>query len=101
MKSYLSTIARNCTYNRLKQNKQELEYDDQILNKQGYKEYEFDQMLIIEEKIQQLTDQEKEIFHLYYIEGYKIREIAKMKKQKINHMKVKLYRIRKKLRRKE
>ena len=36
MKSYLSTIARNCTYNRLKQNKQEIEYDDQILNNQGY-----------------------------------------------------------------
>ena len=39
-------------------------------------------MLIIEEKMKQLTDQEKEIFHLYYIEGYKIKEIAKMKNQK-------------------
>ena len=44
-------------------------------------------------------DQEKEIFHLYYIEGYKIKEIAKMKNQKTNYMKVKLHRIRKKLRR--
>ena len=101
MKSYLSTIAKNCTYNRLKQNNQYLEYDDQILNEQGYKEDEFDRILIIEEKMKQLTDQEKEIFHLYYIEGYKIKEIAKMKNYKTNHMKVKLHRIRKKLRRKE
>lgn len=49
--------------------------------------------------MKQLTDQEKEIFHLYYIEGYKIKEIAKMKNQKTNYMKVKLHRIRKKLRR--
>ena len=56
-------------------------------------------VLIIEEKMKQLTDQEKEIFHLYYIEGYKIKEIAKMKNQKTNYMKVKLHRIRKKLRR--
>lgn len=101
MKSYLSTIAKNCTYNKLKQNKQYIEYDDRVLNKQGYKEIEFDQILIIEEKMKRLTDQEKEIFHLYYIEGYKVKEIAKMKNQKTNHMKVQLHRIRKKLRRKE
>ena len=81
IKSYLASIAKNCTYNKLKQINQYLEYDDQLLNKQGYKEDEFDYMLIIEEKMKQLTDQEKEIFHLYYIEGYKIKEIAKMKNQ--------------------
>ena len=75
MKAYLATIAKNCTYNKLKQNKQYIEYDDQILNEQGYKEDEFNRMLIIEEKIKRLTDQEKELFHLYYIEGYKIKEI--------------------------
>lgn len=99
IKSYLASIAKNCTYNKLRQINQYLEYDDQLLNKQGYKEDEFDYMLIIEEKMKQLTDQEKEIFHLYYIEGYKIKEIAKMKNQKTNYMKVKLHRIRKKLRR--
>ncbi len=101
MKAYLTPIAKNCTYNKLKQNKQYIEYDDQILNEQGYKEDDFNRMLIIEEKIKRLTDQEKELFHLYYIEGYKIKEIAKMKNQKTNYTKVKLHRIRKKLRRKE
>lgn len=42
MKSYLSIIAKNCTYNKLKQNKQYIEYDDWILNEQGCKEDEFD-----------------------------------------------------------
>ncbi len=38
-------------------------------------------MLLIEEKMQHLTDDE--IFQLYYIEGYKIKEIAKIKRQLI------------------
>lgn len=55
IKSYLASIAKNCTYNKLRQINQYLEYDDQLLNKQGYKEDEFDYMLIIEEKMKQLT----------------------------------------------
>lgn len=102
IKSYLAVIAKNCTYNKLKQAKQYIEYNDQILNKYRYfQKDDFNYMLIIEEKMQRLTDEEKEIFQLYYIEGYKIKEIAKIKKQKTNYMKVKLHRIRKKLRRKE
>ncbi len=101
IKAYLATIAKNCNYNKLKQIKQYLEYDDYILNTQGYKEDDFNRMLIIEEKMGKLTIEEREIFHLYYINGYKIKEIAKIKGLKINHIKVKLYRIRKKLRRKE
>ena len=61
MKAYLATIAKNCTYNKLKQNKQYIEYDDQILNEQGYKEDEFNRMLIIEEKIKQLNELKKEV----------------------------------------
>lgn len=101
IKSYLAVITKNCTYNKLKQTKQYVEYNDQILNNQGYYQEDFNYMLLIEEKMQHLTDDEKEIFQLYYIEGYKIKEIAKIKKQKTNYMKVKLHRIRKKLRRKE
>lgn len=102
IKSYLAVIAKNCTYNKLKQAKQYIEYNDQILNKYRYfQKDDFNYMLIIEEKMQRLTDEEKEIFQLYYIEGYKIKEIAKIKKQKTSYMKVKLYRIRKRLRRKE
>lgn len=102
IKSYLAVIAKNCTYNKLKQAKQYIEYNDQILNKYRYfQKDDFNYMLIIEEKMQRLTDEEKEIFQLYYIEGYKIKEIAKIKKQKTNYMKVKLHRIRKKLGRKE
>lgn len=84
IKSYLAVIAKNCTYNKLKQAKQYIEYNDQILNKYRYfQKDDFNYMLIIEEKMQRLTDEEKEIFQLYYIEGYKIKEIAKIKNKKL------------------
>lgn len=74
IKSYLAVIAKNCTYNKLKQAKQYIKYNDQILNKYRYfQKDDFNYMLIIEEKMQRLTDEEKEIFQLYYIEGYKIK----------------------------
>lgn len=62
IKSYLAVIAKNCTYNKLKQAKQYIEYNDQILNKYRYfQKDDFNYMLIIEEKMQRLTDEKKEV----------------------------------------
>lgn len=98
LKSYLSAIARNTTYSHLKQKKIDIEYDDERLN--GLKQYDFDTLLIVEEKLKCLTQEEKELFCLYYVDGYKMKEIAKYKHLKLTNIKVKMYRIRKKLKEK-
>ena len=53
--------------------------------------------LITEEKINKQTDLEQNICELYYIKGLKIKEISKLINKNISYIKVKLYRIRKKL----
>lgn len=98
LKSYLSVIAKNITYNKLKHKRIDIEYDDQKIN--GLKQTDFDTILIIEEKLKSLSQEEKEIFCLYYVDGYKIKEIAEYKGMKISNVKIKLYRIRKKLKEK-
>lgn len=95
LKSYLATIAKNCTYYKLRTNKNNYEYDDNL--KQEIYIPNLDNTLIIEEKINKLNDLEQNIFELYYIKGLKIKEISKLINKNISYIKVKLYRIRKKL----
>lgn len=97
-KSYLSVIAKNTTYNKLKNKRIDIEYDDQKLH--DLKQLNFNTLLIIDEKLSLLTQEEKEIFCLYYVDGYKIKEIAEYKHMKISNVKIKLYRMRKKLKEK-
>ncbi len=49
------------------------------------------------EELQLLKEDERNILYLYYYEGYKIKEIAKILKQKQNTVNSKLTRARKKL----
>ena len=49
------------------------------------------------EELQLLKEDERNILYLYYYEGYKIKEIAKILKQKQNTINSKLTRARKKL----
>lgn len=93
LKSYLASVARNCTYKKLKERKIDIEYDDNLYNQDIY----FDKMLIIDEALEQLNEEDKDIFVLYYVYGLKAKEIAVKKNIKTNYVKVKLYRMRKKL----
>lgn len=70
LKSYISVIAKNCSYSKLRKKKINFE----------------------------LKEEEKEIFYFYYVYGYKIKEIAKKLKLNSGVIKIRLYRIRKKLR---
>ena len=54
-------------------------------------------MLTIKQKLRKLSLEEQTIFKLYYVEGYKIKEISTKLDMKVSFVKVKLYRIRKKL----
>jgi len=94
LKAYLATIARHCSYEKLRNKKIDFLYDEQlnIVEKQ-----DFIELLIIKEKINSLNNEEKRIVELYYFEGMKIKEIAKMLHKKNSSIKIRLYRIRKKL----
>lgn len=94
IKSYLSTIARNCSYEYLRKNNIDFEYSEE-LNFERIKEY--DQVLDLKDKLSLLTKEEKLIFDLYYVEGYKIKEIAKKLRRYPSTIKTKLHRLRKKL----
>ena len=56
-----------------------------------------DDMFTIKQKLSKLSLEEQQIFKLYYVDGYKIKEISTKLDMKISLVKVKLYRIRKKL----
>lgn len=94
LKSYLATIAKNCSYQRLNKLNSEMTLDENITS---YKE-ELDAPLEIKDILKTLTKDEKIIFDLYYIKGYKIKEIAKILNKSNSNIKIILYRMRKKLR---
>lgn len=95
LKSYLAAIAKNCAYYKLRTNKINYEYDDNL--KQEIYISNIDNILTIKEKLKKLDALEQNIFNLYYIKGLKIKEISKLLNKSISYTKVKLYRIRKKL----
>lgn len=97
LKGYLGVIAKNCSYSKLRKSNENLEYQDDILNN-NLSIKDFDYMFTIKQKLAKLSLEEQIIFKLYYVEGYKIKEISNKLDMKIGLIKVKLYRIRKKLR---
>ena len=94
IKSYLGVVTRNCCYSRMRKEKSFVELNDNLYLDE---KMSIDEIIIIKQKIQKLDEKEKELFILYYVDGYKIKEMAKMLKMSTNSIKIKLYRIRKKL----
>lgn len=94
IKVYLGTIAKNLALRRLNRRLNNVMLDENII---GY-EALIDNKLFIYEIVNVLSNDEKDIFILYYVKGYKIKEIAKSLNLSISNVKVKLYRIRKRLR---
>ena len=99
LKSYLSVIARNCSYSKLRSLKTTLEYQDYLVGNDNLSsdQINFDDIFLIKQKLLRLSLEEQNIFRLYYIEGYKIKEIASKLNIKINLVKVRLCRIRDKV----
>ena len=98
LKSYLAVIARNSTYTKLRNNKINLELKEDLINdNQTIDNNNVINNIIIWQKIKELSAIERKIFTLYYVDGYKIKEIAKQLKLTQSGIKIKLYRIRKKL----
>ncbi len=99
LKGYLGVIAKNCSYSKLRKANENLEYQDNLLNNNvSIKGFDSDYMFTIKQKLSKLSLEEQQIFKLYYVEGYKIKEISNKFGIKTSLVKVKLHRIRKKLR---
>ncbi len=99
LKSYLGMIAKNCSYSKLRQAKIDFEYKDFLANNNEvfYQNFNADYIFDIRQKLAKLSTEEQTIFNLYYVEGYKMKEISAKLNRKVSLVKVKLYRIRKKL----
>ena len=99
LKGYLGVIAKNCSYSKLRKSNETLEYQDNLLNNNvSIKGFDSDYMFTIKQKLSKLSLEEQQIFKLYYVEGYKIKEISNKLDMRVSLVKVKLHRIRKKLR---
>lgn len=98
LKSYLAVIARNSTYSKLRNKKITFELKDELIHDNLVLDTNnvIDE-IVIRQKIKELSELEKTIFTLYYVDGYKIKEIARKLKLSSSGIKIKLYRIRKKL----
>lgn len=99
LKGYIAMIAKNCSYNKLRKSKDNLEYQDFLVNSENltFKSISDDYIFDIRQKIARLSLEEQTIFQLYYVDGYKIKEISTKLNIKASLVKVKLFRIRKKL----
>ena len=98
LKSYLSAITRNSVYSKLRNKKVTFELKEELItdNITFNNDIIFEQ-IFIRQKLEELSDIEKTIFTIYYVDGYKIKEISKKLKLTSSGIKIKLYRIRKKL----
>lgn len=94
LKSYLGTIARNCSYDKLRKNNitVSIEDDDSF----SYNA-DIDTIIDMKEKLKKLTSEEIVIFNLYYLKGLKVKEIGSRLNKSPSSIKISLYRLRKKL----
>ncbi len=99
LKGYLGIIAKNCSYNKLRNSKDNLEYQDCLVNSENFsfQKSDYIYILTVKQKLSKLSLEEQNIFQLYYVQGYKIKEISARLGIKSNLVKIRLYRIRKKL----
>ncbi len=95
LKSYLGTIARNCAYDKLRRSNITVPIPDGYFEKTTD---DIDTIIDIKEKLKRLTEEEMTIFNLYYLKGLKVNEIGIYLNKSSNSIKIKLYRLRKKLR---
>ena len=93
-KAYLAAIARNLSYQKLRDNNLNLEYDDNIITTYSNT---YDNTYI-EDILSVLNNEEKEIFRLYYVDGYKIKEIAQITNKSVSAIKMRMLRLKRKIR---
>ena len=83
--TWIYRIAINKTYDFFKKRKIEFEINDDVLSLP--EDVNFDTKVILEEKLKLISEKEKEIVVLKDIYGYKLKEIAEMKKMNLSTVK--------------
>ena len=97
---YLAGIARNITKNKLKQNKMSVNIDKiEMLEKYSYYDnYDDDnQVNLLYQCVKKLDENSQKIINLYYYSSKSIKEIASIMNMSETNVKIRLFRIRKKL----
>ena len=102
IKSYLSGITKNLVrlkYRKIQFNYNLEDYENNLVNKLSVEEsYEMnEENNLIEKALENMKEEDREIFLLYYYESKKIKEISKDLNISESKVKTKLHRIRKKL----
>ena len=99
--SYLAGIAKNLTKNKLRSNKKLVNFDDiEVLEKYSiYDNYNEDNYIIdlLYQSISKLEKRDQDIINLYYYSSKSINEIAEILNMSSANIKIRLFRIRKKL----
>ena len=98
--AYLAGIARNITKNKLKKNNVSVNIEDiEMLAKYSCYDNENDnsQINILLKSIKKLDETSKQIINLYYYSSKPIKEIASIMNMSETNIKIRLFRIRKKL----
>lgn len=99
--SYLAGIAKNLTKNKLRSNKKLVNFDDiEVLEKYSiYDNYNEDNYIIdlLYQSISKLEKRDQDIIKLYYYSSKSINEIAEILNMSSANIKIRLFRIRKKL----
>ena len=83
--TWIYRIAINKKYDFFKKRKLEFEINDDVLSLP--EDVNFDTKVILEEKLKLISEKEKEIVVLKDIYGYKLKEIAEMKKMNLSTVK--------------
>jgi len=96
-KTWLLVLTRNYCYNKIK-NKgfSNVSFEDQKLNKTY--ETEYDTRITIREALMQLNPEDNELIYLREYANYSYKEIAEITEQSLENVKIKIFRVRKKLR---
>lgn len=96
-KTWLLVLTRNYCYNKIKSKGfSNVSFQEQTLSKTY--ETEYDTRITIREALMQLNPEDNELIYLREYANYSYKEIAEITEQSLENVKIKIFRVRKKLR---
>ncbi|MBL1215281.1 MAG: RNA polymerase sigma factor [Ignavibacteriae bacterium] len=96
-KTWLLVITRNYCYNRLQHSSFKNYGIEEVRQNENY-EIDYDSNISLKEALKMLTPEQNELIYLKEYEGYSYKEIAELTNQSLENVKIKLFRVRKRLR---
>ena len=100
IKSYIGAIAKNTTKNKLRKANKEVSFEENMIVTEKNSEESYyinEQLNLVHNALQEMDEDDRRLFLMYYYENKKIKEISESEDIKASAIKTKLHRIRKKL----